>query len=256
VTGGEREVVIACEGVRKTLGRQQVLRGMDLEVRRGECLVVMGRSGCGKSVLLKHIIGLMTPDAGRILVEGKDVASMTEREMLPIRQEVGIVFQGGALFDSMSVGENIAFPLREERELTETQIQERVEDVLDAVGLSGQQRKATSDLSGGMRKRVALARTIARRPKVVLYDEPTTGLDPITTDSIDRLINKMRERYGVTSVVVTHDMHSAFSVGDRLALMHEGRVYCQGTVDELRSNPDPVVHNFIHGISEESEVTV
>jgi len=243
------DIAIRFSGVHKRLGPQHVLRGVDLEVRRGECLVIIGRSGCGKSVLLKHLIGLMKPDSGRIEVDGQDVVPLREMDLVPIRKKVGIVFQGGALFDSLTVEANLAFPLLEERSFSKAEITERVEDALDAVGMLGHQKKMPGELSGGMRKRVAFARAIIRKPEVVLYDEPTTGLDPIMSDSIDRLIVKMRERFGVTSVVVTHDMHSAYSIAHRIAMLHEGKIYVVDAVDGIRKSKDPVINNFVNGIS-------
>jgi phospholipid/cholesterol/gamma-HCH transport system ATP-binding protein len=249
------EVNIRFSGVEKRLGRQQVLRGVDLEARRGECLVVIGRSGGGKSVLLKHLIGLMKPDRGRIEVNGQDVVPLTEAELVPVRKKVGIVFQGGALFDSIDVETNIAFPLREDKGLAEAEIRGRVREVLDAVGMLGQEKKMPGQLSGGMKKRVALARAIVRRPEIILYDEPTTGLDPIMADSIDQLIVRMRERYGVTNIVVTHDMRSAFTVADRIAMLHEGRIYTVQEPAAIRDSRDPIIYNFVNGISKEEAAT-
>ncbi|HPA18956.1 MAG TPA: ABC transporter ATP-binding protein [Verrucomicrobiae bacterium] len=243
------DIAIRYAGVQKRLGRQQVLRGVDLEIRRGECLVVIGRSGGGKSVLLKHLIGLMKPDSGRIEVDGQDVVPLSEVELVPIRKKIGIVFQGGALFDSLTVEANLAFPLREERGTPAAEITDRVREALDAVGMLGHEKKMPGELSGGMRKRVAFARAIIRKPEVVLYDEPTTGLDPIMADSIDQLIVKMRERYGVTSIVVTHDMHSAYTIAHRIAMLHEGRIYTVDTPDHMRQSADPIIHKFVNGIS-------
>jgi len=237
--------------VEKRLGRHQVLRGIDLEIRRGECLVIIGRSGGGKSVLLKHLIGLMKPDAGSIEVDGQDVVPLNEVEMVPVRKKIGIVFQGGALFDSLDVEANLAFPLREERNIPGAEIADRVREALDAVGMLGHEKKMPGELSGGMKKRVALARAIIRRPEAVLYDEPTTGLDPIMADSIDQLIVRTRERYGVTSIVVTHDMHSAYTIAHRIAMLHEGKIYTVDAVDRIRASEDPVIHRFVNGISSE-----
>lgn len=245
------DIAIRYSGIEKRLGRQQVLRGIDLEVRRGECLVVIGRSGGGKSVLLKHLIGLMKPDAGRIEVDGQDVVPLSEIEMVPVRKKIGIVFQGGALFDSFDVEANLAFPLREERTIPDPEIADRVREALDAVGMLGQEKKMPGELSGGMKKRVALARAIIRRPETVLYDEPTTGLDPIMADSIDQLIVRTRERFGVTSIVVTHDMRSAYTIAHRIAMLHEGKIYTVDSVDRIRASKDPIVHRFVNGISAE-----
>ncbi len=245
------DITIRYSGVEKRLGRHQVLRGIDLEIRRGECLVIIGRSGGGKSVLLKHLIGLMKPDAGRIEVDGQDVVPLNEVEMVPVRKKIGIVFQGGALFDSFDVEANLAFPLREERNIPAAEIADRVREALDAVGMLGHEKKMPGELSGGMKKRVALARAIIRRPEAVLYDEPTTGLDPIMADSIDQLIVRTRERFGVTSIVVTHDMHSAYTIAHRIAMLHEGRIYTVDAVDRIRASEDPVIHRFVNGISSE-----
>lgn len=237
----------------KTLGTQQVLRGVDLEIPRGETVVIVGRSGGGKSVLLKHIIGLMKPTSGEVLVEGEDVTRLKERELGPIRKKVGMLFQGAALFDSMSVEENLAFPLKEAGERDPKVIAAKVAEALEVVNLAGEGRKMPEKLSGGMKKRVGLARAIISRPECILYDEPTTGLDPVVSDSINRLIRRLQKRFSVTSIVVTHDMKSAFHVADHIAYLHEGRIYFKGTVEELKASTDPLIQNFIHGRSEEEE---
>ena len=237
----------------KTLGPQQVLRGVDLRIESGKTHVVLGRSGSGKSVLLKHLVGLFQPDAGRVLVDGEDISKLEERQLGPIRKKIGILFQSGALFDSMSVGENIAFPLRESGVHDEAAIWERVAGALEMVDLAGEEAKMPENLSGGMRKRVGLARTIVSRPACILYDEPTTGLDPIATDSINHLIRRLQRRLQATSVVVTHDMKTAFHTADRIAFLHEGRIYFEGTVEELRASKDPILENFIEGRSGESD---
>ena len=237
----------------KTLGTQEVLRGVNLRIESGKTHVVLGRSGSGKSVLLKHLVGLFQPDAGRVLVDGEDIAKLKERQLGPIRKKIGILFQSGALFDSMSVGENIAFPLREAGLRDEAAIQERVAGALEMVDLAGEQAKMPENLSGGMRKRVGLARTIASRPACILYDEPTTGLDPIATDSINHLIRRLQRRLQATSVVVTHDMKTAFHTADRIAFLHEGAIYFEGTTAELRASRDPVLVDFIEGRSGESD---
>src|ERR1700710_2260646 len=221
--------MIAVRGLTKKIGRQEILRGIDLDVAKGETLVIIGRSGGGKSVLLKHLVGLMQPDAGEIWIEGQNITGLTERQLAPIRRKVGILFQGGALFDSMTVQENIAFPLREAGERDETVIRSQVNEILEVIELEGQQDKMPVNLSGGMKKRVGLARSIIRRPSCVLYDEPTAGLDPVVSDSINRLIRRLQERFHVTSIVVTHDMKSAFHIADHIAYLHEGRIYFYGT---------------------------
>ncbi len=245
--------MITVSDLHKTLGTQEVLRGVNLEITKGETCVIMGRSGCGKSVLLKHFIGLLQPTSGHVLIEGEEIAGLPERKLGAVRKKVGMLFQSGALFDSMSVEQNIAFPLREIGLRDRKVIEERVHEALDMVELLGAEKKMPENLSGGMRKRVGLARTIVSRPACILYDEPTTGLDPITSDSINHLIRRLQRRLQVTSVVVTHDMHTAFHTGDRIAFLHEGRIYFVGTVDELRSSPDSVVQDFIQGRSGESD---
>ncbi|MGE5177010.1 MAG: ABC transporter ATP-binding protein [Hyphomicrobiales bacterium] len=244
------DVAISFEGVWKRLGRKEVLRGVDLDVRRGESLVIIGRSGTGKSVLLKHVVGLMRPDRGVVRVNGVDVASLGERELLTLREEMGMLFQGGALFDSMSVGENVGLALREHTPLPEAQIEIIVHEKLALVGLEATEPMRPSNLSGGMKKRAALARALAMNPKIMLYDEPTTGLDPITADVINRLIRRLQDRLKITSIAVTHDMHSAYHIGDRIAMLHEGRIHAMGTPEEIQATTDPVVRQFIEGSSE------
>lgn len=239
-------------GLHKKLGEQKVLSGIDLSVPEGGTLVVLGRSGSGKSVLLKHLVGLFQPDTGRVLVNGEDIARLKERQLGPIRKKVGILFQSGALFDSMSVEENLAFPLREAGIKDPQIIDTRVAEALEMVNLAGEQKKMPENLSGGMRKRVGLARTLVSRPACILYDEPTTGLDPIATDSINKLIRRVQHRLHATSVVVTHDMKTAFYTADRIAFLHEGVIYFEGTVDELRASKDPILVNFIEGNSDET----
>jgi len=242
--------MIRIRDLKKRLGSKQVLDGVDLEVREGETLLVMGRSGTGKSVLLKHIIGLMTPDSGSIEIDGTELVGLAEKELDAVRRRFGMLFQGAALFDSLTVGENIALPLREHTELDESEIQQRVAERLEWVGLTGVEDMKPASLSGGMKKRVGLARAIAMDPQFVLYDEPTTGLDPIMADAIDQLIRSMQQRMGVTSIVVTHDMASAFKVADRMALLNDGRVVFLGTPDEVRTTKDPLVRQFVEGTSE------
>ena len=235
----------------KNIGAQEILRGVDLEVPHGETLAIIGRSGGGKSVLLKHLIGLMRPDAGEIWIEGENIIGMSERRLALIRQKVGILFQGAALFDSMTVAENIAFPLREAGERNPKVLRTRVSEMLEVMELSGEEEKMPVNLSGGMKKRVGLARSIIRQPSCILYDEPTSGLDPVVSDSINRLIRRLQRRFGVTSIVVTHDMKNAFDVADRIAYLHEGRIYFHGTPDELRQSTDNLIQDFLLGRSEE-----
>ena len=227
-----------------------MLRGVDLSVPRGECLVVIGRSGSGKSVLLKHVIGLLLPDEGVALVNGVDVASLDDAELLALREDMGMLFQSGALFDSMTVGENVGLALREHTPLGETQIEMIVGEKLALVGLKGTEDLRPSSLSGGMKKRAALARALAMNPKIMLYDEPTTGLDPITADVINRLIRRLQERLGMTSIVVTHDMRSAYHVADHIAMLHEGRIHAIGAPADIQATRDPVLRQFIEGSSE------
>ena len=247
--------MIEVRQLRKRFGDQQVLDGVDLTIERGESLVIIGRSGGGKSVLLKHIVGLTHPDSGQVLVEGQDIAQLDERELLGVRRKFGMLFQSAALFDSLTVEENIAFVLARERKHTPEEIARRVAEALEMVDLPGTQKKKPAELSGGMRKRVGLARAIIYRPEVVFYDEPTTGLDPVVADSIDKLILRVCNRLRVTSIVVTHDMRSMQTVGRRVAMLHEGRIYATGTPQEMMSSADPVVSRFVRGISDEKEHT-
>ncbi len=242
--------MIAVRSLRKSIGEQDILRGIDLDVATGETLVIIGRSGGGKSVLLKHLIGLMLPDAGEIWIEGQNIIGLNERQLAPIRRKVGILFQGAALFDSMTVEENIAFPLREAGERDEKVIREKVNEMLEVIEMEGQQTKMPENLSGGMKKRVGLARSIIRRPSCVLYDEPTAGLDPVVSDSINQLIRRLQERLHVTSVVVTHDMKSAFHIADHIAYLHEGRIHFYGTRAELERSTDRLIQDFLIGRSE------
>jgi len=251
--------MIAVRSLAKKIGQEEILRGVDLEVGTGETLAIIGRSGGGKSVLLKHIVGLMRPDAGDIWIEGQNIIGMNERQLGAIRQKVGILFQGGALFDSMTVEQNIAFPLHEAGERNSKVIREKVAEMLEVMELQGEEEKMPVNLSGGMKKRVGLARAIVRRPSCVLYDEPTAGLDPVVADSINRLIRRLQKRFGITSVVVTHDMKSAFDVADRVAYLHEGRIYFHGTTADLQQSTDHLIQDFLLGRSNNhrgSELTI
>jgi phospholipid/cholesterol/gamma-HCH transport system ATP-binding protein len=233
--------------VHKAFNGLQVLQGADLAIRPGESLTIMGGSGTGKSVILRLMIGLIKPDAGQILLDGRDIAPLPERDLLQVRQRIGMVFQNAALFDSLSVGENVAFALREHTRLDEPAIQHRVREALELVGLDGIQAQEPAELSGGMRKRVAIARAIALPPGTLLYDEPTTGLDPANVEKITDLILELKTKLGVTSVVVTHDLPSAFKVSDRLAMLHEGRIAAVGTPDEIQSTHNSLFSEFIEG---------
>ena len=235
----------------KKIGPQEILRGVDLDVARGDTLAIIGRSGGGKSVLLKHLIGLMRPDAGEIWIEGQNIIGMSEWRLASIRQKVGILFQGSALFDSMTVAENIAFPLREAGERDPKVLRAKVSEMLEVMELQGQEEKMPVNLSGGMKKRVGLARSIIRQPSCILYDEPTSGLDPVVSDSINKLIRRLQKRLGVTSIVVTHDMKNAFHVADHIAYLHDGRIYFHGTPEELRQSSDHLLQDFLVGRSDE-----
>jgi phospholipid/cholesterol/gamma-HCH transport system ATP-binding protein len=238
---------IRYEGVHKAFAGRSVLSGVDLSVARGETVVILGGSGSGKSVLLRHTIALHRPDRGRVWVDGVEISGLAEDELTETRKKVGMLFQGGALFDSMSVYGNVAFPLHEHTDDSEDKVGARVSEVLSLVELEGIEGKMPADLSGGMRKRVALARAIALAPQAILYDEPTTGLDPILATAINRLIRALQRRLGVTSIVVTHDIQSAFMVGDRLAFLHDGRIHFEGTVAEARASTEPLLREFLSG---------
>jgi phospholipid/cholesterol/gamma-HCH transport system ATP-binding protein len=241
----EGEVLIKWEGLWKAFGPKKIFEGLDLEVRKGETITIIGGSGSGKSVMLKCLIGLLYPDKGRILFEGGDVTTYGEKEIREVRKRVAMVFQGAALFDSLTVGENIAYPLREHlTKLSEDEIAARVAKNLKMVNLPGIEQMRPSDLSGGMRKRVGLARAIAIEPEVILYDEPTTGLDPISTKVIDELIISMKKQLGCTSIVVTHDMDSAFRVSDRMAMIARRKIVASGTVAEMQASTNPDVRAF------------
>lgn len=233
--------------VHKAFGAKRVLEGFTLDVPEGETMVIIGYSGTGKSVAIKHIVGLLTPDQGTVVVDGQTVPELSRPALYQLRDRIGYVFQFAALFDSLTIGENVAMALRRNRTLTESEIANRVRESLELVDLEGVESKYPAELSGGMRKRAGIARAIAKRPKYLLYDEPTTGLDPVTSAVIDQLMIRMREKLGVTGVVITHDMRSAYTVGTRIAVLFEGKVRQVGTVDEIRHTSDPVVRQFIEG---------
>jgi len=245
--------MLSVEGLSKQIDGQQILREINLQVASGETLVIIGRSGSGKSVLLKHLIGLMTPTSGKVYIEGRQIVGLKERQLLPIRKTVGMMFQGCALFDAMTVEENVAFPLREAGERNRAVIHDKVAESLDVVDLTGHEQKLPVNLSGGMKKRVALARVVITRPKSVLYDEPTAGLDPIVSDSINHLIRRLQKRFGVTSIVVTHDMKCAAHVADKVAFLHEGAIYFYGSFADLIASEDPLIQDFVQGRSGDSD---
>ena len=248
--------MIEARELQKGFGSQPVLNGVNLRIETGEALVIIGRSGGGKSVLLKLLIGLIRPDAGDVLVDGESVARMSERDLLRVRSKFGMLFQSAALFDSMTVKENVGFALAQSRKFTDAEIERKVAEALAMVELPGVQDKKPSELSGGMRKRVGLARAIVYRPEIVLYDEPTTGLDPVVSDTIDQLIIRVCERLAVTSIAVTHDMRSARRIGKRIVMLHEGRIHASGTPDEIFNSADPVVSRFVQGISDLREAPI
>ncbi|MEO5590563.1 MAG: ABC transporter ATP-binding protein [Gemmatimonadaceae bacterium] len=239
--------MIRLVNVHKAFGPKKVLEGFSLEVNEGETMVIIGYSGTGKSVAIKHIVGLLEPDEGTVWVDGLEVPKLKREELYDLRAKIGYVFQFAALFDSMTIGDNVAMGLRKEGRLSESEIRKRVTESLEIVDLPDVESKMPAELSGGMRKRVGIARGIARSPKYVLYDEPTTGLDPVTSAIIDELMVRMRERLGVTSIVITHDMRSAYRVGSRIAMLYEGKVRQVGTVEEIQQTTDPIVRQFIEG---------
>ncbi len=239
--------MIQLKNVSKAFGPKKVLQGFTLDVPDGETMVIIGYSGTGKSVAIKHIVGLLEPDSGEVWVDGQRVDTMPRRELYAMRSKIGYVFQFAALFDSLTIGENVAMGLRKQGTLSDDEIRGRVGEALDLVDLPGVEARFPAELSGGMRKRVGIARAIALRPKYILYDEPTTGLDPVTSAVIDQLMGRMREKLGVTGIVITHDMRSAYTVGTRIAMLYQGRVRWEGTVDEIHDTTDPIVRQFIEG---------
>ena len=231
----------------KSFDNQKVLEGVDLEINRGESITIIGQSGCGKSVLLKHIIRLLEPDKGKIFFDGKDLSELNFNQLNSVRQRTGMLFQSAALFDSLTVSENVGLGLKEQRQYSKIEIDEIVAEKIDLVGLTHAADKYPLELSGGMRKRTGLARAIANEPEVLLYDEPTTGLDPITADMIDNLIIELNKILNVTTVSVTHDMKSAYKIADRIVMLYQGKVQFDGSPDEIRNSDDPVVQQFING---------
>jgi phospholipid/cholesterol/gamma-HCH transport system ATP-binding protein len=242
--------MISLRHVSKSFGSKHVLRDFSLDVEEGETVALIGFSGTGKSVAIKHIVGLLMPDSGQVIVDGLNVPDLTRQELYRLRARIGYVFQFAALFDSMTIGENVAMGLRKHDSMSETEIQDRVHESLHMVDLPDVAERMPAELSGGMRKRVGIARAVALRPKYILYDEPTTGLDPVTSAVIDDLMLRMEHQLGVTGVVITHDMRSAYTVSNRIAMLYEGRVRQVGSVDEIRNTTDPVVRQFIDGRAE------
>ena len=241
------EAYITFADVHKSFSGKKVLQGITFEIRRGETMVVLGGSGSGKSVLIRHIIGLHRPDTGKVLVDGNDIGRLGERQLVPVRKKVAMLFQGGALFDSMNVFENVAYGLREHTDLATPAIRSIVDAKLKLVGMEEVGRLMPSELSGGMKKRVALARSISMDPECILYDEPTTGLDPVTAQTINDLVRDLQVRLKVTSVVVTHDIQSAFFLGDRISYLYDGKMHFVGTVDEARNCEEPRLRYFLNG---------
>jgi phospholipid/cholesterol/gamma-HCH transport system ATP-binding protein len=241
--------MIEISGLHKSLAGHKVLNGVYLKIDKGITCVIIGRSGCGKSVLLKHIVGILKPEKGKVVIGGREVGALNEKELDALRLKIGMVFQGGALFDSMTVGENVGFGLIEHDHLPHRRLLERIEESLALVGLHGIANLMPSELSGGMRKRVALARAICIKPEIILYDEPTTGVDPITADSINELIKDLHDKLQVTSIVVTHDMKSAYKVADKIAMLYHGKIIAEGTPEEIQDSKNPIVNQFINGLA-------
>ncbi|WP_457571759.1 ABC transporter ATP-binding protein [Desulfovulcanus sp.] len=243
----EKEIIIELKGVHKSFGPQHVLRGLDLALPRDQVNVIIGRSGGGKSVLLKHIIGLLKPEKGQVFIEGQDIVPMKEKDLAKVRRKFGMLFQAAALFDSLTVAENVAFPLIEHTKKSKAEIMDIVEDKLAKVGLKGMGYKMPSELSGGMRKRVGLARALALDPKIVLFDEPTSGLDPVMSAAINQLIVQTRDEFGATCVVISHDIKAAMTTADEIFMLYEGKIIAHGTPEVIKEWDDPVVQQFIQG---------
>ena len=239
--------MIEIEELRRSFDGNEVLKGISLEIRKGEVLCLIGGSGCGKSVLLKHVAGLMKPDSGRVLINGENTATAKAGRLRALRSRLGFLFQGGALFDSLNILENVAFPLKEKTHLSDELVQSRAMKELDSVGLSGSEHKYPSQLSGGMVKRAALARALVMDPEIMLFDEPTTGLDPVTGRAILKLIDSCHKRFSFTGIIVTHEIPNVFSIVDRVAMLHEGKVLGEGTPPEFMSLEDPTIRAFVGG---------
>jgi phospholipid/cholesterol/gamma-HCH transport system ATP-binding protein len=242
--------MIEVRDLKKSFGGHAVLDGVNFRINKGEAVVIIGASGGGKSVLLKHLIALLQPDSGEVFIDGQNIAPMTERELITVRRKFGMLFQSAALFDSMTVEENVGFMLRREGKCSDKEISDAVAEVLDMVELDGTQKKKPAELSGGMRKRVGLARAVIYKPEILLYDEPTTGLDPIVSDSIDQLISKVVQQLKVTSIAVTHDMRSAKRISHRILMLHEGKIYADMSTEQIFQSQDPVIYRFVNGIAD------
>ena len=239
--------MITIENLHKSFGDSKVLKGVNLTIEKGKTFVIIGRSGCGKSVLLKHIIGILKPDKGKVIIDGVDITRLNERELNQVRRRFGMLFQAAALFDSLTVGENVAFGLRRHTRLSREKIKRIVEEKLRLVGLVGIEGLKPAELSGGMKKRVGLARAVAMEPEIVLYDEPTTGVDPIMGDAVNELIIELHDKLKITSIAVTHDMISAYKIADKIAMLYEGKVIEVGTPSQIKNTKNPIVRQFITG---------
>jgi phospholipid/cholesterol/gamma-HCH transport system ATP-binding protein len=248
--------MIEVRNLQKSFGPNKILNGVSFRIENAESVAIIGRSGGGKSVLLKHLVGLLQPDSGEVLIDGENIEPMNERQLLRVRKKFGMVFQGAALFDSMTVAENVGFAFRNQPQLTAGEIARRVAAALEMVDLPGTENRKPAELSGGMRKRVGLARAIVYEPQIVLYDEPTTGLDPIVSDSIDKLIIRVRDHLKVTSIVVTHDMRSARRVGNHVLMLHDKNIYANCTPESLFASQDPVIRQFVDGVADEKECLI
>ncbi|MDC0316356.1 ABC transporter ATP-binding protein [Verrucomicrobia bacterium] len=246
--------MIEVSQLRKSFGTQEVLRGVNLSISRGESAVIIGGSGCGKSVLLRHIIGLIQPDSGDVRIEGESIVNLSERELIKVRRKFGMLFQSAALFDSLTVAENVGFLLDREEIMSRDAIRKTVAEALELVDLGGTENKKPAELSGGMRKRVGLARAIIYKPEIIVYDEPTTGLDPVVSDSIDQLVIKMRDQLNCTTIVVTHDTRSMRRVGNHVMMLHHGLIHANGKPDEIFKSTDPIVHKFVNGIADPKDL--
>lgn len=246
--------MIEVSQLRKNFGTQEVLRGVNLSISRGESAVIIGGSGCGKSVLLRHIIGLIQPDSGDVRIEGESIVNLNERELIKVRRKFGMLFQSAALFDSLTVAENVGFLLDREEIMSREAIRKTVAEALELVDLGGTENKKPAELSGGMRKRVGLARAIIYKPEIIVYDEPTTGLDPVVSDSIDQLVIKMRDQLNCTTIVVTHDTRSMRRVGNHVMMLHHGLIHANGKPDEIFKSTDPIVHKFVNGIADPKDL--